>query len=118
MTVTTEPVDAAQHEHVGKSGRTPGGTPGREKPADSHWLLPHPHNSPPNVPASVFFGTSGVPGDGCAAEELGAEDANACLNAGCATVDECLIRGCARVRLATALDCVSKNGSRNDGGGR
>lgn len=51
-------------------GRTPADDPRGENRAIWERLLPHPHNSAPNLPASVFFGTSGVPGDGYAADEL------------------------------------------------
>jgi hypothetical protein len=67
MTVTTEPLPY----ELGKDAE---GTPGGKKPRVSKRLVTPPHNSAPNLPVSVFFGTSGVPGDGCAADELGATD--------------------------------------------
>lgn len=71
-------------------GKDAGGRGAGKNRRPSEKLLTHPRNSPPNLlaaeyfalpsdfadflhPSSVFFGTSRVPGDGCAASELGAE---------------------------------------------
>jgi hypothetical protein len=95
MSVTDEPIGAVRHERMGKSGKDAQNRGRGEKWPSPGELVTHPRNSlsnvsgaeffpteyiglslvsllPLEVPASVFFGTSGVPGDGCAASELGA----------------------------------------------
>lgn len=115
MTLTTEPLPY----ELGKAAE--GGCRGKKGRVSKRLVTP-PHNSAPNLPVSVFFGTSGVPGDGCAEPSLTAARlselwnegarANACLNAGCTTPDECLMTGCARMRLADAIDFVRRHGPR------